>query len=204
MNKPTMAAALTALSILMSSCNNSRDSSSNTGVEKSSLPSRVTNASAVPNGSNISNANYANTLTQEESFWTIAADGGMAEIEMGKIAGQKAQNSEVKKFARMMVADHTRANTELKSIAAKQKVTLPTGIGPRHRSTLDELNRLAGADFDREYVQAMVDAHEADVQLFEDQAGDESDQQAKAFAAKTVVVLRKHLETIKAIQSKLQ
>ena len=187
----------------MSGCSNPRESSSNTGVEKSSLPSPAGNATAVP-ASNTSNANYANTITQEESFWTIAADAGLAEVEMGKIAGQKAQNAEVKKFAQMMVADHAKANNELKSIAAKQKVTLPTEIGSRHRSTLDELNRLNGADFDREYVQAMVDAHEADVQLFEDQSEDEADQQAKAFAAKALPVLRKHLEAIKALQAKLQ
>ena len=196
---------LVAVSVAASiGCNNPRESSSNTGLEKSSLPSPAANSTAVP-ASNMSNSNHANnTLTEEENFWAIAADGGLAEVEMGKLAGQKAQNPEVKKFAQMMVADHTKANAELKSIAAKQKITLPTEIGPRHRSTIDELNRLAGADFDREYVQAMVDDHEADVQLFEDQAEDESDQQAKAFAAKTLPVLRKHLENIKAIQSKLQ
>ena len=188
----------------LTGCNDPRESSSNTGVEKSSLPSPIANSTALPSGSNTSNANYANTLTQEESFWTIAADGGLAEVEMGKLASQKAQNVEVKKFAQMMVADHTKANSELKSIATKQKISLPTEIGPRHRSTIDELNRLAGADFDREYVQAMVDDHEADVQLFEDQAEDESDQQAKAFAAKTLPVLRKHLESIKAIHAKMQ
>jgi putative membrane protein len=164
----------------------------------------MTPANSVPAGSNASNANYANTATQEESFWTIAADGGMAEVEMGKLASQKAQNAEVKKFAQMMVAEHTKANNELKSVAAKQKIALPTEIGPRHRSTIDELNRLNGSDFDREYVQAMVDDHEADVQLFEDQAEDDSDQQAKAFAAKTLPVLKKHLDAIKAIQAKMQ
>ena len=203
MKRSTIVIALFALTIVFSGCNNPRESSSNTGPEKSSLPSPAANSTAVP-ASNMSNSNYANTLTEEESSWTIAADGGLAEVEMGKLAGQKAQNPEVKKFAQMMVADHTKANAELKSIAAKQKITLPTEIGPRHRSTIDELNRLAGADFDREYVQAMVDDHEADVQLFEDQAEDESDQQAKAFAAKTLPVLRKHLEAIKAIQSKIQ
>ena len=195
---------LIVLFLAMIGCGNPRESSSNTGVEKSSLPTPAANASAVP-ASNISNANAANnTMTQEESFWTIAADGGMAEVEMSKLASQKAQNAEVKKFAQMMVADHTKANIELKSIAAKNKIELPTEIGPRHRSTIDELNRLNGPDFDREYVQAMVDDHEADVQLFEDQAEDDADPQAKAFAAKTLPVLRKHLEAIKAIQSKLQ
>ena len=204
MKRSIFAIALLSTGILLSSCANSRESSSNTGPEKNSLPSPAANNTAVP-ASNITNSNHSNnTLTQEESFWTVAADGAMAEVEMGKLASQKSQNPEVKKFAQMMVAEHTKANSELKSIAAKQKITLPTEIGPRHRSTLDELNRISGADFDNEYVQAMVDAHEADVQLFEAQAEDNTDQQAQAFAAKTLPVLRKHLEAIKAIQAKMQ
>ena len=195
-------AAISLLALV--ACNNPRDSTSNSGPERSSLPSPLTSATPATAGSNTSNANYANTLTQEESFWTIAADGGLAEVEMGKLASQKAQDPEIKKFARMMVTDHTKANIELKNIAAKQKIELPKEIGPRHRSTIDELNRLNGADFDREYVQAMVDYHEADVQLFEVKAEDDSDEQAKAFAAKTLPVLRKHLETIKVIQAKMQ
>jgi putative membrane protein len=195
---------VSVLSLSLISCNDPRESSSNTGPDRSSLPSPIASATAVPAGTNTSNANFSNTLTKEESFWTVAADGGLADVEMGKIATQKAQNPEVKKFAQMIVAEHTKANTELRAIAARQKVTLPTEIGPRHKSTIDELNRLAGADFDNEYVQAMVDAHEADVQLFEDQAEDQADQHASAFAAKTLPVLRKHLEAIKAIQSKLR
>jgi putative membrane protein len=198
------AAVITTFCILLASCANSRESSSNTGPEKSSLPSPATNNTAVPTGSNTSNANYGTTAVAKESFWSTAADGGMAEVELGRLAVQKAQDPEVKKFAQMMVTDHTKANNELKAIAAKQKITLPAEIGPRNRSTIDELNKLSGADFDQEYVQAMVDDHEADVQLFEDQAEDETDAQAMAFAAKTLPVLRKHLEAIKAIQAKLK
>jgi putative membrane protein len=110
----------------------------------------------------------------------------------------------VKNFARMMVEDHTKANTELKSLAAKKNITLPTTMNSGNQATLTELQNLVGADFDREYVAAMVDNHEADVQLFESQAADDSDPDAKAFAAKTLPTLRKHLEMIKAIQAKMR
>jgi len=188
---------------LATSCTNARESSSNTGRDRSSLATPISNSTAVPAGSNTSNSNYANTGEKEDDFWTTAADGGMAEVEMAKLAVQKAQNAEVKKFAQMMIADHTKANTELKSIAAKQKIELPKEIGPRNRSTIDELNRLSGADFDNEYVQAMVDDHETDVQLFEDQSKSDDDQAAKAFAAKTLPTLQKHLQAIKAIEAKM-
>ena len=185
------------------SCTNSRESSSNTGPEKNSLPTPSSNTMAT-SANNTSASSNTNSTLAEENFWTTAAEGGIAEVEMGRIASQKAQNPEVKKFAQMMVADHTKANNELKAAAGKKKVKLPETYGPNQKSTIDELNRLTGADFDREYVQAMVDDHTADVALFEDQAQDDSDPEAKAFAAKTLPVLKKHLDAIKAIQTKMK
>jgi putative membrane protein len=193
---------LTAI-LFAASCTNTRDSSSNTGPDRTSLATPYSNSTPIAAGSNTSNANYANSADEDDNFWTTAADGGMAEVEMAKLAVQKAQNPEVKKFAQMMIADHTKANNELKAIAAKQKIELPKEIGPRNRSTIDELNRLSGADFDKEYVQAMLDDHETDVQLFEDQSQSDDDPAAKAFAAKTLPTLQKHLQAIKAIDAKM-
>ena len=158
---------------------------------------------ATSSNTNVDNSN-TNSILAEEDFWTTAAEGGIAEVEMGKLAVQKAQNPEVKKFAQMMVAHHTKANNELKAAAAKKKIKLPETYGPNQKSTVDELNRLTGADFDREYVQAMVDNHTADVALFEDESQDDSDPEAKAFAAKALPVLKKHLDAIKAIQAKMK
>ena len=155
--------------------------------------------------SNISAANYnTNSIIAEENFWITAAEGGIAEVTMGRLAIQKAQSAEVKKYAQMTVTEHMKANSELKAAASKKKIKLPETFGPNQKSTVDELNRLTGADFDTEYVQAMVDGHTADVQLFENQAEDDSDPEAKAFATKILPLLRKHLDAIKAIQAKMQ
>ena len=72
-----------------------------------------------------------------------------------------------------------------------------------HKSTLDDLNKLSGAEFDKEYVDAMVEDHEDDVAAFEDQSKNATDPDVKAFAAKTLPTLKKHLEAIKGIQAKL-
>ena len=103
----------------------------------------------------------------------------------------------------MMVDDHSKANDELKALAAKKNVTLPANIGS-HKSTLDELTGLSGAEFDKEYVEEMVDDHETDVAAFQRQADNGTDPEVKAFAAKTLPVLKKHLDAIKAIQAKMK
>ena len=194
---------LTLFITFLISCASSRETASNTGPSKSSLPIPSNNTMNTAPNTNAANFN-SNLISEEENFWTIAAEGGIAEVEMGKLAAQKAQNPEVKKFAQMMITDHSKANNELKVAAGKKKVKLPETYGPNQKSTVDELHRLTGADFDREFVQAMVDDHTADVALYEDQSQDDSDPEAKAFAAKTLPVLKKHLDTIKAIQAKMK
>lgn len=145
----------------------------------------------------------SNTAVVQDSFWIHAMQGGMAEVELGKLAVSRAQNAEVKKFAQKMIDDHTKANTELKALADKKSAVLPVDIGSGHKSLLDKLTALTGAEFDKAYVEAMVEDHEETVEFFEDKT-DDSDADIKAFATKTLPTLKSHLEMIKAIQAKMK
>ena len=84
----------------------------------------------------------------------------MTEVQLGKIAEQKAMNADVKAFGRMMVTDHTQAGNELKAVAAQLNVQPPTELDPKHKELVDRLSKLQGAEFDREYMSAMVTGHE--------------------------------------------
>ena len=206
--------ALLGISALtMSGCNegsnttvnvNRTAANSNTAV----LANANTSSNANSGGGSISNSvsNAVGTLTTSspEDFMHEAAIGGMTEVELGKLASTKGANAEVKKFGQMMVTDHSKANAELKALAAKKNVTLPTEPDSSHKSILDDMTGKSGADFDADYVDAMVDDHEDDVAAFEKQAQNATDPDVKAFAAKTLPTLKKHLEAIKAIQSKMQ
>ena len=175
----------------------------NTNINVSS--NRASNVNApvnVPATNSVANAN--SSASMHDSFWSAAAVGGMAEVELGRLASTKAQNAEVKKFGEMMVTDHSKANDELKSIAAKNNITIPTSLDSSHQSLLQKMQGLSGADFDREYVEEMVSDHEEDVEEFEKQSQNNSDPEAKAFATKTLPTLRKHLDAIKAIQAKMK
>jgi len=131
-----------------------------------------------------------------------ACQGGMAEVEMGKLAQQKAKNPEIKKFGQMMVTDHGAAGKELEALAKKKNVTLPTDLGS-HKSTLDSLSKETDG-FDKAYVNEMVNDHENDLKEFQKQAQSSSDPEVKAFAAKTATVIQKHLDAIKAIEAKMK
>ena len=193
-------AALTGCGGSTNNANVNRTNSN--GSTASNAMNSVTNTAS--NAANaVANAATSMTTANPESFMKEAAQGGMAEVEIGKLAAGNAQDAEVKKFAQMMVTDHSKANEELKALAAKKNVTLPADMGP-HKSDYDSLAKMKGADFDREYVEGMVDDHEHDVAEFEKQAQNGADPDVKAFAAKTLPTLKKHLEAIKAIHAKME
>ena len=137
------------------------------------------------------------------AFMNDAAPGGMAEVELGKMAASKAQNAEVKAFGQKMVEDHSKAGEELKQLAAQKKVKLSPDLLPTHKQLMEKLSKLSGADFDKEYVAAMVADHEKDVATFENVSKTAADADVKAFATKTLPTLKMHLEMIKAMAEKM-
>jgi putative membrane protein len=97
----------------------------------------------------------------DKDFVNAMTTAGMAEVELGKMATERGTNAEVKKFGQMMVDDHTAAGDKLKRLAAAHNIPVPTALDDKHRDLRDKLAKLQGADFDREYMDAMVEGHEA-------------------------------------------
>lgn len=85
---------------------------------------------------------------------------GAAEIELGKLASERAQHADVKRFGQMMVEDHTKAGNELKQIAAQYNIAMPSGLDEKHRDLQTRLSGLRGREFDKAYIEAMVDGHQ--------------------------------------------
>lgn len=137
------------------------------------------------------------------TFFNEAAQGGLAEVQLGNLATTKAQSPEVRAFGQQMVADHSKANAELQQLAARRSVTLPTEPNSSQKSMISKLSQMSGAEFDKEYVSAMVDDHEKDVKAFQTQAESGTDADLKAFAAKTLPTLQAHLQMIRNIKAKM-
>src|SRR5262249_12043264 len=107
---------------------------------------------------------------KDRSFMNKAAQGGAAEVELGKLAQEKAENPQVKEFAARMVKDHGEGNDKLKKIASGKGMDLPDGMERSARKEMDKLGKKSGADFDREYIKHMVSDHKKDISEFEKQA----------------------------------
>ena len=131
---------------------------------------------------------------KDRSFAQEAAMGGMAEVELGKLAQQNAQNDEVKQFGSRMVQDHTQANQQLMPILSAENITMPQQLDEKHKATYDRLSKMRGAEFDRAYMRDMVQDHEKDVKKFRQEAEHANNPELKSFAQQTLPVLEQHLK----------
>ncbi len=133
----------------------------------------------------------------DATFVKKAADGGMAEVAIAKMAQEKAENADVKAFAAKLEKDHAAANADLKEIASSKKIVLAESKG--HGAVHSKLEKLSGAAFDKAFVMAMVDDHVKDVKAFEKVANGSGDSDIKAFAAKTLPTLKDHLQQVQEL-----
>lgn len=133
----------------------------------------------------------------DQMFVKKAAEGGMAEVDLGNVAKQNGSNDAVKQFGDRMVTDHGKANDELKSLAQQKSWTLPTEAKAADKSKKDRLSKMNGAAFDKAYMRDMVMDHEKDVKEFQKCAASCSDPDLKAWAGKTVPTLEDHLKMAK-------
>jgi putative membrane protein len=135
----------------------------------------------------------------DASFFKHAAEGGIAEVDAGNLAQQKASGQNVKDFGAMMVKDHSAANEKLQAIAASKNITLPTSASVGQMAAKAKLDVLSGSTFDASYIKGQVRAHEKTVALFRQEITAGQDAEAKAFAKETLPTVKSHLKAIKTI-----
>ncbi|MGI4762129.1 MAG: DUF4142 domain-containing protein [Janthinobacterium lividum] len=184
-----------ALSLGVASCNSSSDDS----VKEAQKTNEAKIDSTVQGAGQ--NAAVRDDKAYDSEFMTKAASGGMLEVELGKVVGQRATTAEAKQFAQQMVTDHTKANAELKALAAKKNIELPASLGDDQKKVYDEVLAEKGVKLDQKYIAEMVDDHEEDVKEFQEASTKAGDPEVKALATKTLPMLQMHLTMIKKIQA---
>ena len=215
-------------------CGDSANRNHNTaaGTDRTSAPADRAPGTANPTGTSgtdqsatrdagtASTLARANNASDDQAFVEKMAQVNMAEVKLGQLASERAANAQVKEFARTMVGDHQKANNELKQVASKMAVQLPAQADAKHQQLYDRLSTLKGAEFDREFMKAMVDGHQEAVQDLERHAdhgakpgdrsvgtsGDASETHTavSGWATKMLPDVRQHLDQAKQIESKVK
>jgi len=135
----------------------------------------------------------------DASFYKTLAQGGIAEVEAGKLAQQKGADPKVKDFGAMMVKDHSAANEQLKALAAGKGIDLPGSSSTSQMAAKAKLEVLSGGTFDKSYVEDQVKAHRETVELLKKEIATGQDPDAKAFAQKVLPTVESHLHAINQI-----
>jgi putative membrane protein len=143
-------------------------------------------------GGDSNNQEKSAPITARE-FVLKASGGGMAEVQAGNLARRKGSSEEIKTFAEQMIADHTKANEELKSLASSKNLPVAAEPAPKDKQAIQALSATEASAFDRLYANQQVQAHVETVALFERAANTLPDDELKAWAGKTLPTLQHHL-----------
>ena len=148
----------------------------------------------------VAKADASKLVRADSSMLGDLAQGNRAEVEAGQMALEKSQNADVKKFAQMMIDDHTKALGEVESLAQSKNVKLPDGVGAVHKTKAVALKALSGNTFDSQYAKrAGVGDHESTVKLLKKIQADAKDADLKALADKMLPTVEHHLEMAKQL-----
>jgi putative membrane protein len=146
----------------------------------------------------------AQTLSdQDREFVRKAASGDLAEIELGRLAMQRATTPSVRAFASQIVNDHSRSHAEFMALMQGRGVAVVPGLDASQQAMRDRLASLPGPDFDRAYLQEMLRDHTQDVAEFERASQILTDPDLQAWAARTLPTLQQHLALARQVNTQI-
>ena len=209
--KAALPAALLSLAVAAyaQGTSGSAGGSSTSGATSGASSSGSMSGSAKPGSSMSGSAKSGSSKSSQldhsdRKFVETAARDGLAEVELGQLASQRAESAEVKQFGQRMVQDHGKANDQLKQLASSKGVQLPTETDKSHQKKMEKLQKLQGAAFDKQYMDDMVKDHKKDVKEFQKQAKSAKDPEVKGFAAQTAPTLQEHLQIASRTEDSLK
>ncbi len=193
---------LAALALVLGACREraGQPETDTTGTAQAESQTSDT-ASATTTG--VTGGTVSDMTPDDKEFVSKAGMAGLAEVQMGNLALQKASSADVKAFAQRMVTDHSKANAELAQFATTKGLALPTELEGDPEKAMEHLTSLSGADFDKAYMDHMVADHEKAVADFEKASTSATDADLKAWAGKTLPTLKEHFQLAKDVRGKV-
>ena len=130
----------------------------------------------------------------DREFVAEAASGGQMEVRIGNYAAKNGDSDAVRDFGKQMEQDHSKVNDELKAVAAHDSIDVPSDLNVQDHEALERLKKMKGRDFDRAYIQQMVQAHEQDIAAFQNEASNGRNDRVRDFAQRELPLLQHHLQ----------
>lgn len=193
---------ISCAALLFAACNGGTSNTETTSSDSSKMMS--TDTTSHMSATTDTTSHMAAPVDKDtKDFAMAAATGGMMEVQLGNIAMKNSATQSVKDFGKMMVDDHTKVNDQLKDLASKKMIDLPTTVTNDQQKEIDKLSKKTGADFDKAYVNMMVEDHKKDIAEFKKNGDKLNDADFKTLIMNTLPTLQKHLDAIEAIKAKM-
>jgi putative membrane protein len=145
----------------------------------------------------------ANPGNTDETFIRSAAEASMSQVDLARVAEQRAQNPEVKKFAQLMSEEHSKLTEQLKQMGMSEHINLPTSVSRTDADEHRHLNTLNGASFDKSYVDQVVSELTRQSAEFKRGASSATKTNLKDFAERTLPTLESELQQAKQLSSRV-
>ena len=147
-------------------------------------------------------AKFDDSNLEDDAQWAVkAAEGGLWEVKLADLALTKSGSPKVKELAKHIKDDHTKANDELKALAAKKNITLPTSLSEKKQEKYDDFAKKTGSEFDKDYVENMVKDHKDDISLFKKEGENGKDPDVRSWASGKLSTLEHHLQMAEAAET---
>lgn len=140
----------------------------------------------------------------DAQFAVQAANSSLAEAELGKLAIKKGLDKRIKNLGAMLIKDHIKPDVKLQAIAKAKKITLQTRIDSADQKVIDDLDKNSGAAFDRAYLSSIIKEHEDNVKLFKAASTQLMDADLRRYAARNLLVYKRHLDLIDEIKGSVK
>ncbi|WP_295118053.1 DUF4142 domain-containing protein [uncultured Chitinophaga sp.] len=192
--------ALIGSFVMINACNSGTTNNNSDSANTEIPDSAITKDEAI----DMNKDKFASDSLEDDSKRVVKAyNDGLYEVKVSEAAKAKGTDPEVKKIAAMMVTAHTKLNGQLKTLAGKKSFTLPESIEQGDQNDIDKLAEKSGLDFDKAYVDDLVDEHEDAIKNFEKWADKAEDPDVKKAFVDALPELRTHLDHAKALKDKL-
>lgn len=146
---------------------------------------------------------FTNTKEDDAEFLVNAAEINLEEIELGRLAQNQGNTSQVKDFGKMMETDHSKAFTDLQALAASKQISIPTTITEDGIEAQRKLRDTKASDFDKDYIDKMVNGHKDAIDKFEKASNDANDPDIRNWAGSLLPTFRQHLDQLIIYQNQL-
>lgn len=193
MKKIKIISAAIAFAAIIAACNDAGNTT--TGSE---------DTTANRTGNDTATTNTGTVAEKDAQFLMDAAASNMAEIKMGQLAQQKGNMQDVKDIGKMLETDHSAALADIRRLASARSVNLPAEENADAKEHHNDLSAKTGRDFDKDWCEHMIDAHEKSIAKFEDAQNNATDGEVKTWAANTLPKLRTHLDRLRECRNKLK